>query len=344
VRRRKIPPAVLKYTAKLAEEGRLSEAGIGRALREKFPKVWEESISPRSIAIAVKRRADEEGTPIPFSPRTSGGKISDPNRRFPDETPELRFEYIPRLGIFSDVHCPYHNKKGAARLVQVIESREIEQLLWNGDQLDNGYRGHKGIRDERAATFSEGLHAWASLMDELTRAGIRRHIIIPGNHDDKPYRQTDGEITFSEFIKAKVWPLLSEQGVEWLTTDRYYAIMKPAKPVAQWPFVSENFPWRFTHQKNFSKIPLRVAKELASIHMMNIATGHQHHLARGKALNAMLRLIDCGTGCDRSLQAYIGDRDSAHAQWGEGFVTLENGSPRLWDFGEPDEWWERELA
>ena len=127
------------------------------------------------------------------------------------------------------------------------------------------------------------------------------------------------------------------------TTNRYYAVMEPRTPKS-WPFEGpQNFPWMFTHQAEYGRNQLSVAKRLVDVEFANTCCGHQHHLAVGKHPNGMVYLVDAGTLQDPRLPAYKNSRQTTHPKWAIGFATIEHGVPDIWPIDAPDEWWEARL-
>jgi len=208
------------------------------------------------------------------------------NQTFPRELPELIVEFSDHCMVVGDMHAPIHSVATIDRAIQVADAREIDTLFANGDWFDHAHSGFKGTRSVRAAPFVEGLHKGAEILLNFAMSGrVRRVIVDQGNHDDKPIRNGDQELTFEEWWRAKVWPLIEHDWpakVDLQITSRYYAIMKPRRPQT-WPFAGPDaFPWRISHQKNYGVNQLSVAARLADVHMSNMVCGHQHHLAVGK--------------------------------------------------------------
>ena len=185
----------------------------------------------------------------------------------------------------------------------------------------------KGLVRELTADLG-GVQDFEAI-DFMTQAGIRHHLFLQGNHDDKMFRGSDGEQSFTEFLHSKVFPEISLEGVTVSATNRYYAIMRPRAP-RPWPFSSpDNFPWIFTHQKNYGKNPLSVAGELGSIEFGNIVSGHQHHLSIGRHKSGLMYICDAGTLQDSDLPSYKNARQSRHPKWACGFLTVIDGVPQI---------------
>lgn len=299
-----------------------------------FPDVWNRGTRPMSVYRYMLQFVRSENEPV---------DIPEPHGDFPAQMPEVQIEFRDRLGVVSDLHAPLHSPRLIELAAMVFRARGVETIVWNGDTFDNAHRGHKGIRNTRAAPFGVGLHAVGAIMDVFTEAGVRDHVIIPGNHDDKIWRDTDQEFGFEDLIKGKLWPILTDKSCQLTVSSRYYVVMRPRETRARWPFTSDNYPWRFTHQKNYRGKQLSTADALCGIYMSHIVTGHQHHLAIGQHGSGVLWACDAGTFQDPDLVEYKQSRDSAHVAWHPGFLTIEHGVPRMWSAKAPDEWWHEQI-
>ena len=248
------------------------------------------------------------------------------NRTFSREIPELVIPFKERLMVLGDPHFPLHHEEMFKRALRAVTEHQITSVVWPGDVLDNGYKGHRFMRDCRAATRAEGVAALQEALLAFDAAGIEEHFMCPGNHDDKPLRGTDQELLFSDWIRAALGDFSPRASLTF--SDRYYIVMEARGGSQSGP---DQYPWRFTHQKNYSKIPLSTAREIAAIKLSNVVCAHQHHCAMGWASNGLMRAIDGGCLQDPAQASYKEIRDSRHPEWNPGFVILLDGKPRLED-------------
>ena len=258
------------------------------------------------------------------------------------EVPELRFPFEEHLAVLSDLHASAHNDRGVAMFLRTIETLRIPAVVVNGDTFDNAYLGHGGIRNSRSANAGENLLAGASIMNALIRAGVMRVYVLQGNHDDKPLRMTDGELTFPMWWAVQVAPHLDEPE-RFTVTHRYYCTMEAMNPQAEGA-CPDHFPTMFTHQREYGRAPLSVASRLADKFLCNIVTGHQHHLGFSRHKSGKLLIADAGTFQHSDGAEYKVNRPSTHPQWCPGFLTLHYGVPRVWPLDSPNEWWAAQLG
>lgn len=305
----------------------MTETEIGEAFKTTFPDFAAEydllGRLGRSISVGLKRAAQQRQFVVPVGNKVKS--VPAAHTVWLDENPELVIEYAPRLIVMSDVHTPSHSPEVVAAAAQVVEDRHIDTCIWNGDLFDNEYVGHKGVRSHYAATFSQVVAGAQGIINLMTEAGITHHVFLQGNHDDKMFRQTDGEIDFKDFLEVKVFPGCDFTDCKVDVTNRYYVIMRP-RVSRPWPWTShENFPTRFTHQKEYGRNPCTVAEKLASKFFMNTVCGHQHHLTKRKHGSGLVYVADAGTCQDPRLPSYKNKRDTTHPQWDVGFLTMIDG-------------------
>lgn len=270
------------------------------------------------------------------------GEVPEAPLVYHNTVPELRFPFEPHLAVLSDLHASAHDSRGVALFLKTVETLGIKTVILNGDEFDNAYLGHKGIRDVHASSFTEDLHAAAAIMNALCASGVERIFAINANHTDKPLRNTDGELMYPDWWRAIVEPLLDHPD-RFTVTHRYYCIMGAMDPQAGGRHPT-HFPTRFTHQREYGRAPLSVASRLADKFLMNIVTGHQHHLGFSRHKSGKLMIADAGTFQHVEGAKYKVNRDSTHPEWCPGFLTLHWGVPRVWPLDAPDEWWAWQLG
>jgi UDP-2,3-diacylglucosamine pyrophosphatase LpxH len=335
------PAGVFELYDELRSDPTTNKFKIGVAIAEAFEPLFE-GYRPRSVCEAVRRQAQERGIALVQSRPGGRPRVKDAHTLWLDRTPELVIPYSDSVIVISDVHAGQHSSEALSRALDVIEAREIETVIWNGDLFDNAYKGHSGLRSKYAQSFDDGCETVADIVTAVHSCpSVEQSVFLCGNHDDKTFRDTDREFEFEDLLTVALNGVPMPPTVH--TTNRYYAIMEPKEPAA-WPFTGpENFPWMFTHQKEYGRNQLSVAKRLVDVEFANTVCGHQHHLAVGKHPNGLVYLVDAGTLQDPRLPAYKNARQTTHPKWAVGFATITHGVPEIWDLSNPEEWWEERL-
>ena len=329
MRRINLTDEQLAWMQSALNENRYTESELGSLFRERFPGVFPDDTTGRNLCYRVKQRMTEAGMGWA---KQKNFKVDRPRTSWLDANPELVIQYEPKLAFITDVHAGAHDPDVIEFIAETVERRGIDAVVWGGDILDNAYIGHKGTLDSYASTHEEVVFGCAQVIQRIVRTGVVRHYFHQGNHDDKPFRGTQGEWTFVDFLEDKVFPQVDFRGCKIKATNRYYLTMRPRKPKG-WPWKGpDNFPWRFTHQKEYSRIPLRTASRLASKLWMNVACAHQHHLGWTLHESGLVYVADSGCSQMHGAAAYKHMRDSTHPEHINGFLTIEQGQPHAWHY------------
>jgi hypothetical protein len=340
---KRLPDEVFESYANLRTQGGLNQTKIGKALIERYPEHFE-GLTPKSAVVRVTNQAGEYGLELPKG-HVGGVFLPKPDDRWLEQTPELVIPYSDSVLIMSDVHAGSHSNEAVEKALAVIRHKQIKTVVWNGDLLDNAYKGHHGLRTKWAQPYQEGCEAAQAVVQAVADCDSVTHMVfLCGNHDDKAFRTTDREHEFDAHLKLDVLDHVTIRATTRIDiTNRYYAIMGPQCP-KPWPWDGpENFPSIFTHQQEYGRNQLGVAKRLVDTEFANTYCGHQHHLAVGKHPSGMVYTVDCGTLQDSDLPAYKNARQSTHPKWSTGFVTILHGTPEIWAMSYSPEWWESRL-
>ena len=222
----------------------------------------------------------------------------------------------PRLGIESgwlgigDLHAPFVRWTMLAEAVERARRAGIGHVLIAGDLWDMGAFSvyprivtGPGMRQEReAAPYT---------VDMLAR-WFERVVCFSGNHDWRLLKQLMGafpaqtaEGLFLELIGGArggrvTWSVFGHAEVD-----------------------SPTGPWRFPHQRNYSRIRGRVAVQLAAKYARHIVTFHEHGL--GKLPSDCGRFTCAASGClaNWDHMAYMQLVDTTAPAWVNGYVMLD---------------------
>ncbi len=361
----RLPDDVFATYNNLRTRGGLNQTEIGLELKRMFPLL--SAAKGKNVVQFIKHQAADYNIELAKGP-IGGSKPNLPaaDDRWLEQTPELVIPYSDSVLIMSDVHAGSRSNAAVEKALDVIRHKSIRTVVFNGDLLDNAYKGHHGLRTKWAQPYQEGCEAAQGIVQAVADCDSVTHIVfLCGNHDDKAFRDTDREHEFDAHMKLDVLSHLSywndagpgkgghfnksnlDHGYRHIKVDitnRYYALMGPQHP-KPWPWDGpENFPTIFTHQMEYGRAQLGVAKRLVDTEFANTYCGHQHHLAVGKHISGMVYTVDCGTLQDPNLPAYKNARQTTHPKWSVGFVTILHGVPEIWAMSYSPEWWESRLS
>lgn len=328
------PEMIQQYKTLVQQNDALRVSQLGALFRAEYPEILGHIGTPLNVHKALQREAEAQG--IEF-PRRPPGKIPKPKLRWAGSCPELRFAHRDRIIVVSDLHSSAHDVLYVERARDVIERLGIKTIVYCGDQLDNAYLGHGGIRSIHSAPFEENIDHFVGIANTFEAAGAEEAFAIQGNHDDKPLRTTDGETTYSAWWDAHIAPGLDTPEM-YSVTHRYYCVMEP-EINESWPWTSGHraFPWTFMHAKEYSIIAGRNPKMHGDVRLSNIINGHEHHLLTTKHPNGITWLGAAGTGQHRDSAAYKDNRPTKHPAWQQGFITIIDNYPETWHIHEMDQ-------
>lgn len=94
------------------------------------------------------------------------------------------------VGVISDLHLPYHNKKALAFIIETFERRGVTDIVFIGDILDNYWYGHKYLKNYNVVGPKEDFNASKSYLQEFYKEFPYATFII-GNHDVRIIKRED---------------------------------------------------------------------------------------------------------------------------------------------------------
>jgi hypothetical protein len=215
--------------------------------------------------------------------------------------------------VVGDVHVPCTDYDFAQLPALMAKKHKIKNLLIAGDlySMDAFSKYPKRVDH---ATWHQEKNAAIQLMSEWVRV-FDRVVLLMGNHERRLEKLAEGAYDDSDIFAQ----LLGSGKVE-------------TSPFGWCTIKTPTGMWRATHQRNYSKIQLRVASELAHKYQMNIISHHEHHLAMGWDRFKNYVIVSNGGLFDVNKMAYVNMDDSTSAGMTKGFTMLKGGYPFL--FGE----------
>jgi hypothetical protein len=211
--------------------------------------------------------------------------------------------------ITNDWQIPFHDASLVDAMIYVATKvHNMKNLLICGDFWDNHMYSSftkltEGLTSEDQYVVSEEI--MEMLLDHFD------HIVwSSGNHEFRLMRMLEGNIKFERLGR--------------MITSNDKVTLTP------YPYVHINNSWRVTHPRNFSIIPLTVARKLAGKHSRNIICAHGHRLGVSFAESGRFIVADSGGLFDVTKMDYVMLTDSTHAMMNSGFMMLENNYPYVY--------------
>lgn len=215
--------------------------------------------------------------------------------------------------VTSDWHVPLHDPKMVNAVINKAHEESISTLIIGGDYWDMTSYSHYPPHQREAPFEIEretGIEIFDALLDTFDQI-----YMFWGNHDFRFLRGNDFRMSYVYGMKMLLEPLGDKlDQIEFSELD--YMWLDQAKE------------YRFSHQKNFSKIPLTVPRQLAQKHHCSVITAHSHHCAMGVALDGENVIIEAGGLFDKNITEYV-QKTTTHHEWVQGFTMFKNGIPTL---------------
>ena len=129
------------------------------------------------------------------------------SRQFTKSLPESHIEKrqriklpsgMKKLGIFGDVHIPYHDNEALETMFDKFEEENVDGIYINGDLLDF-YALSFHEKDPRKARFKQEIEAGREFLEYIRERFLGIPIyFIPGNHENR----------FERYLRSKAVELL----------------------------------------------------------------------------------------------------------------------------------------
>lgn len=205
--------------------------------------------------------------------------------------------------ITSDWHIPHHDKEMLSLLLNTAEESKTSKLIIAGDLLNLDILSTFAKRetpitiDEELKEAREVISALLSQFSDIT--------VIPGNHERRIISRLQTPLSFSAFFKM----IINDERVKTVESD--FILLNTAAGI-----------FRICHPRNFSRVKLSVAVQLADIYHQHIIAGHSHSLGFTFSRSGKFLCFDSGGLFDEDKIDYIQDT-TTHPSWAQGFILLK---------------------
>jgi hypothetical protein len=245
----------------------------------------------------------------------------------PESQTSNYYEMIPKLTgdriVIGDLEVPDHDVEMLELALDVARKFEIKSLVINGDFHANDGHGKHVLplptELRRGTTTLQEMQTGAEIILGLSE-WFEEFLLITGNHDERVYVATMGEVSFGDYLHDLV------PGVK-------------ITPFWQAYLHSGEEDWLICHQANYTKQPGVVARDIAEIQHINVLAAHTHHLSFSLDKSGNYMCVDGGHCRDVERTLYKQRKMSRYPAWSSGFVMIKNGYPYLfsktktdWDF------------
>lgn len=230
-----------------------------------------------------------------------------------------RFQPLERTGdciISMDWHIPLHDPLMVNNLIAIARENDIKQLVIAGDLLHldsfSSFFPHQPEADfliERKEATST-VRTLLKTFDEID--------LTWGNHEQRISRFVNYKYSFEVLMR-------------WIFQDLTKAEHKRIRisNLDHLMYKTEDRVFRVCHPNSFSKIPLKIPRELAQKYGTSVINAHSHHCAMGVAPDGHNLIFEGGGLFDKSKTEYI-QRTTLNHEWVQGFVMFKGNTPTLY--------------
>ena len=212
--------------------------------------------------------------------------------------------------ILSDIEVPCHDAETLDISLDLSKKFKLDTLIINGDfiALDSFSAWAKSTVSRIA--FSDEKEPAIQIL-KLFLSHFPKIVIITGNHERRLPHLVDGHISVGTFFTTLAGVEFSEYAFCYLR--------------------SGGKKFLCCHPDNYSRVPLTVARGIASIHQINVITGHSHHLAQGYDVSGKHLCIEAGSARLSDRTWYKASRSNLFPRWNLGGVMVIDGNPYLFN-------------
>ena len=218
---------------------------------------------------------------------------------------------VSRIGILSDIHAPYHNKKELVTAIKTCVADRCDAIVLNGDVCDF-YVGSKFMTDPRKRDLVYEREAVCDILSNIRRALPRARIIFKkGNHDERWFKHICTSCPdFLDLPELSLEALfrLKEYKVEMIPDRRQISVED----------------WNILHGHELGNMysnPVGPARTYWTRTMCNTIAGHLHrpdsYTAISPVTRQMTRVVTSACLCD------IYPDYAPMNGWRHGFVRLD---------------------
>lgn len=173
------------------------------------------------------------------------------------------------IAVTADWHHPLSDYAFVNQFLEHCRDLRVKTLAVAGDWFNADAVSQYYPKQEAAGMLREVRASAISI--EAALGVFDRVIITSGNHDYRYVKALQYRLAFKDAMRM----LFADVGAEFI--DRVVFSNLDYMMVSE----TETGLWYVAHPKEYSRIPLRVPRELASKHLANVMGGHSHHTAVG---------------------------------------------------------------
>lgn len=219
------------------------------------------------------------------------------------------------VAISADWHIPLYDPAYANQFIRDSRERGLKDLVIAGDFFNFDALSQYDPKQQEAGLEGE-LEEATAVMRVLLETFDRIYFLW-GNHDARLHRALGFAMQFQQAMKT-VFGKLGEECLDRIVFSNLdHMWLKDG-----------GTPWYICHPKNYTKVPLSTARQLAPKVNANVITAHSHHCAVGYGPDGEKVVAEAGGLFDREKTAYL-QRTTTFPTWAQGYAFLIDGRLHL---------------
>ena len=237
------------------------------------------------------------------------------------------------IALACDFHIPCHDDALIDYMINICKDLNIKKLAIDGDYLDcdnlsiftSVSESNRDTSITWKAEKDEGRKVMTHLLDWFDEI-----FICAGNHENRIIALTGGKEGFKDIIRAMMPRNITIEDYErrvHVTIDDFMILHHKYFDECG---NNQTQDWMLCHPKNFSILPLRVARALSAKFEKNIHMAHGHNLLKGRNVSGKFICLEGGGLFDREALEYT-CKTTTHPVMRSGFFILKNGEPIQFD-------------
>ena len=304
-----------------------------KMLKEKFPQHFDD-MTLRSVYTMMMREITSSG----LEHRLANAKVLLPKGvGLPTHTfQKMEVPYEDCL-LFSDNHLYCHDVDWIAKGLVFMRTNDLKAVVLNGDTIDGLWASAyvNFMRGDAPAEFD----AMGKFLHAILEHGAERIYIVPGNHEKRLGRQTQGALQMTHIIAMSLAHI--EDPVLRLELDKITHVTN--YPWMRFYGTPDQIDWLVGHPMAYRQLQLSVAAEMAQKYQTHIALGHEHHKATGVDKYSRYQTLNLPCTMDPGKAEYKALDFSPRPEVKLGFGWIVDGYGDSISHVAPEQWIRRRL-
>lgn len=215
------------------------------------------------------------------------------------------------FAVASDWHVPYHDDEMIARMLERCADDKIKTLVAPGDTFDMPYFSSFDV-DTRELDLEKDFANYRGIIETMFQV-FEQIIILPGNHDDRYFRQLKWQTGMDGLIRHCGLGERIEDGSLKVYNDPTIMAMDDT--------------WMITHPYAYGRQPGMIPGQIADLFQVNVMCAHSHHWNLGRSPSGKFIVVETGGLFKPEYAGYKMKKINPLRPWVRGYWIMRDGIP-----------------